>query len=117
MSETYGYKVRDLLPDRFDGMDAVVASEMKDGKDGYAAIQLGFEEMSAKNGGKGDARLNKPMMGHFKKHGGQAFRVLREVRTDGVKASPEAGAVLKVDIFANGVKAAHCSPHVTPCRK
>jgi large subunit ribosomal protein L3 len=82
----------------------VVQVKAKDGKDGYAAIQLGFEELTAKNGGKGDARLNKPMMGHFKKHGGQAFRVLRECRTDGKKSAPEAGAVLKVDIFANTKK-------------
>jgi hypothetical protein len=38
MAETYGYKVRDLLPDRFDGIDAVVAGELKDAQEGRASL-------------------------------------------------------------------------------
>jgi large subunit ribosomal protein L3 len=83
----------------------VVQVKAKDGKDRYAAVQLGFEELPAKNGGKGDSRLPKPMLGHFKKHGSPAFRVLRECRMDGAKAMPEAGAVLKVDqVFGSATR-------------
>jgi large subunit ribosomal protein L3 len=78
----------------------VVQVKKKDEKDGYAAVQLGFEEIPAKQGkdGKpGDARANKPMLGHFKKHGAPVMRELREVRVDGEKNIPAQGDILKVD--------------------
>jgi large subunit ribosomal protein L3 len=45
-------------------------------KDGYDAIQLGFELLEAQ-------RVNKPLMGHFKGAAQGAFRVLRELRVTG----------------------------------
>lgn len=82
----------------------VVQVKQKDGKDHYDAVQLGFEEMPARNGGKGDPRANKPMQGVFKKAGLTPQRFLREVRlSDGQKA-PEVGAVMKVDQVFQGVK-------------
>lgn len=82
----------------------VVQVKTQDGKDKYAAVQLGFEERPAKNGGKGDPRVNKPLGGHFKKHASPAFNVLRECRTDGEKQVPAQGDVLKVDQVFGQVK-------------
>ncbi|MDP8232594.1 MAG: 50S ribosomal protein L3 [Candidatus Zophobacter franzmannii] len=42
-------------------------------RDGYIAIQLGFEKLK-------DKKLNKPMAGYFKKFDSQAFRYLHEFR-------------------------------------
>lgn len=74
----------------------VVQVKSADGKDGYSAVQIGFDEMKARNGGKGDPRVNKPSLGHFKRHNAQATRILREVPSAGA-AAPEPGTVLKVD--------------------
>ena len=73
-------------------------------KDGYEAVQLGFDEMSksaddlvkAKRGGW------KPKVGHLKKHGVEAVvRKLHEVRVDDASA---VGEVVKLDIFEEGQK-------------
>jgi len=42
-------------------------------KDGYAAIQVGFEDIK-------ETKLNKPLRGHFAKHGVKPKRYLRELR-------------------------------------
>lgn len=84
------------------GPNRVVQVKTKDGKDGYNAVQLGFEELPNKNGGKGALRANKPMAGHFAKTKVPVQRVLREARLeDGEKSIPEAGSVLKVDQVFN----------------
>lgn len=83
----------------------VVQVKTKAGKDGYDAVQLGFMDMPARNGGKGTPRANKPMLGHFEKAKVPAQRHLRECRLeDGAKQVPEVGATLKVDQVFNGVK-------------
>jgi large subunit ribosomal protein L3 len=75
----------------------VVQVKIKDSKDGYAAVQLGFDELEPRNEGKGAARANKPTIGHFKKFNSSPKRYVREVRLkDGDKA-PEPGATIKVD--------------------
>lgn len=43
--------------------------------DGYEAVQIGF-------GTQKEQRLTKPKAGHFKKHGAQTARTLREIRVD-----------------------------------
>ncbi len=43
--------------------------------DGYEALQMGFGEIKPK-------KLNRPMEGHFDKHGVEPKRYLREVRVD-----------------------------------
>lgn len=61
--------------------------------DGYNAVQLGFDEVKEK-------ALNKPQLGHLKKHGASAVvRKVHEVRVDDVSA---VGDVVKVDIFEVG---------------
>jgi large subunit ribosomal protein L3 len=61
------------------------------GKDGYAAIQIGFGE-AKKN------RVAKPLEGHFKRAGIAPCRVLREVRVAD-SAQFKVGDVLNVKIF------------------
>jgi len=64
-------------------------------KDGYEAVQLGFEE-------KKEKLLNKPRLGHLKKAGLTGKRILREFR--GIDISKLVlGAEIRVDsIFAKG---------------
>jgi large subunit ribosomal protein L3 len=63
-----------------------------DGKDGYNAIQLGFEDIK-------ERRSTKPVVGHCKKTGQTGpKRFFREVRLDG-KPTLAAGATVDVGIF------------------
>ena len=63
-------------------------------KDGYSAVQVGYEELSDKN-------LTFPKYGHLKKAGvGKNLRTLREFRMD--KPGVELGQEVKADIFADG---------------
>lgn len=61
-------------------------------KDGYLAVQLGFEEVKEKS-------VNKPLKGHMKKIG-EYFRILKEIRD----FDREIGDVVEVDIFKKGEK-------------
>jgi large subunit ribosomal protein L3 len=81
----------------------VVVQRMENEKDGYAAIQLGFDDQK-------EQRLNKPALGHFKKAGVAAKRVLKEFRVE-EDAEVAVGDVVNasafeevgyVDIVANG---------------
>lgn len=63
-------------------------------KDGYNALQIGFEE-------KKESRTNKPLKGHFQKSGGKCFAFLKEVGVDNPEEySP--GQVLGPDFFQVG---------------
>lgn len=61
-------------------------------KDGYEAVQLGFEEIKEK-------RVNNPLKGHMKKVG-EYFRYLKEIRD----FNKNEGEVIEVDIFKQGEK-------------
>jgi large subunit ribosomal protein L3 len=64
-------------------------------KDGYRAIQVGFEPHDRKKG------LNKPMAGHFEKNGVDVHRKLREIRLmEDEEYKP--GDVLEAGQFASG---------------
>ncbi len=66
-------------------------------KDGYDAVQVGFEPVVKKRG------VSKPAAGHFKKAGVAPQRVLREVR--GMAPDEyELGQELKADVFQVGEK-------------
>ena len=70
----------------------VVVQRKDNEKDGYAAVQLGFEDQK-------EQRLNKPDLGHFKKAGVDAKRVLKEFRT--MEATEVAvGDVIDANAFA-----------------
>jgi large subunit ribosomal protein L3 len=63
-------------------------------RDGYDAVQLGFQEIA-------ERRSNKPKLGHFKRHESVPFRYLREFKKEG---DVEPGQVLTVDMFSAGEK-------------
>ena len=63
-------------------------------KDGYEAVQLGYEDVSEK-------KLTKPELGHLNKAGVTPKKTLKEFKLDNA-ASLEVGAVVKADTFAVG---------------
>ncbi len=71
----------------------VLQKKVKD-KDGYNAIQIGFESIASH-------RLNKPNRGHQLKADSGFYRYLNEFRTEEVDTY-EIGQELKADIFSPG---------------
>lgn len=68
-----------------------VVQRKRAGTDGYEAVQLGF-------GAQKEARLSKPLRGHYRKSGAQPARILREVRlATGEDLQP--GEVLTAKVF------------------
>jgi len=65
-------------------------------KDGYSAVQLGFEEIP-------ERKVNKPMQGHFKKAGVKPCRFLAEFKIP-PEAEVKVGDVVTVAIFQKGDK-------------
>lgn len=63
-------------------------------KEGYAAIQVGFEPQNIK-------RLNRPLRGHLKAIGEKGFVHLREIRVDDPHAF-ELGQEIRSDVFQVG---------------
>ena len=63
-------------------------------KDGYSAVQLGFEEEKEK-------RINKPQGGFFKKNNIKPARVLKEFRVNNSQEY-QIGQEIKVDLFKEG---------------
>ena len=74
----------------------VVAQKKTVENDGYAAIQLAYEDTSKKH-------LTKAELGHLSKAGVSPKKHLKEFRLDDTSAY-EAGAVVTVDTFAAGDK-------------
>ena len=62
--------------------------------DGYEAVQLGFGDVKVQ-------RVNKPMMGHFKKADVAPKKTLKEFKLEG---ELNVGDILKADVFAAGDK-------------
>lgn len=69
----------------------VVVQRKTAARDGYEAVQLGFEEQK-------ERRLTKPLQGHYKKNNVSARRVLREFRLDPGE-DPKPGDPVTVAIF------------------
>ena len=74
----------------------VVAQVKTVENDGYAAVQLAYEDAKEKH-------LTKAELGHFKKAGVSPKKHLKEFRLDDTSAY-EAGSVVTVDTFAQGEK-------------
>lgn len=73
----------------------VVVQKKTVDRDGYEAIQVGFDVQEK------ELRVNKPLRGHFAKSGEKFYRHLRELRVD--KADEfEIGQEIKADIFSIG---------------
>ena len=64
--------------------------------DGYASVQLGFEDLA-------DKKTTKPQKGHFEKAGVSAKKYLKEFRLEKA-AEMNVGDVVKADVFAAGDK-------------
>jgi len=65
-------------------------------KDGYVAVQLGFDDVA-------ERKLNKPELGHLKKADAAPKKVLKEFKLDNA-AELNVGDELKADVFAKGDK-------------
>lgn len=74
----------------------VVLQKKTEEKDGYNAIQVGFEDIREK-------LANKPKKGHFAKAGVSVKRIVREFRLDNIDEY-EVGNEIKADVFAAGDK-------------
>ncbi|WP_028570869.1 50S ribosomal protein L3 [Desulfonatronum lacustre] len=109
MSNTLGILGRKLGMSRIFGSDGMVIPvtviqagpcpivQVKErAKDGYSALQVGFEE-SRPN------KLNKPLKGHLDKAGSGYYRHLREFRLESVEGY-EIGQALGLEIFTPGEK-------------
>ena len=72
-----------------------VVQKKTEEKDGYTAVQLGFDEVP-------ERKLSKPELGHSKK-AGKALRVLKEFKLDKA-AELNVGDVIKADTFKEGDK-------------
>lgn len=75
------------------GPCSVIQKKTKE-KDGYNALQLGFNP-------KNSQRVNKPLSGHFKKAGAGAFYTIREFLVEDVEAY-EIGQAVNVNLFKPG---------------
>ena len=74
----------------------VVTQVKTEDRDGYNALQLGFDEKKVE-------KLNKPIAGHLKQSTDKGFRVLKEFRTDDPEEI-ESGTTLSIDMFSVGDK-------------
>jgi large subunit ribosomal protein L3 len=78
------------------GPNVVVQKKTTDTKDGYNAIQLGFDD-------KEHRKVNKPMKGHFEKSDVKPKWFVKELRLPEDKiGSYEVGQEIKADVFAEG---------------
>lgn len=75
--------------------NAVLQVKQTSGKDGYSAVQVGFEDQK-------ESRLTKPQLGHFKKHGATAKRIVKEFRLTSDEQLPAADFKLDASLFSNG---------------
>ena len=74
----------------------VVVQKKTGDRDGYEAVQLGFQDVK-------ERKLTKPELGHIKKAGVAAKKHLKEFRLDDCSAL-NVGDELKADVFAQGDK-------------
>ena len=74
----------------------VVAQKKTEEKDGYTAVQLGYEEVK-------ESKLSKPEIGHLKKGELAMMKHLKEFKLNNA-AELNVGDVIKADTFAEGDK-------------
>jgi len=75
--------------------NALLQVKTKSGKDGYSAIQLGYEDQK-------EFRVTKPLLGHFKKFGVSPKRIIKEFRVSSDDQLPAADAKIDASLFSNG---------------
>ena len=74
----------------------VVTQKKTEDKDGYSAVQLGFQEVK-------ESKLSKPELGHLKKTGAAPLKVLKEFRVENAE-NMNVGDAVKASTFAVGDK-------------
>jgi large subunit ribosomal protein L3 len=75
------------------GPNRVLQVKSQAGKDGYNAVQLGFDDQK-------EHRVAKPLLGHIKKQNGVAVKRIKEFRNFSKEVKP--GDVVGVTLFAPG---------------
>ena len=75
------------------GPNRVLQVKAQAGKDGYNAVQLGFDDQK-------EQRVPKPLLGHIKKHNGAAVKRIKEFRNFSKEVKP--GDVVGPTLFAPG---------------
>lgn len=75
------------------GPNRVMQVKTQAGKDGYNAVQLGFDDQK-------EQRLTKALLGHIKKHNSVAVKRIKEFRN--FSKEVKAGDVVGADLFAAG---------------
>jgi large subunit ribosomal protein L3 len=75
------------------GPNRVLQVKTQAGKDGYNAVQLGFDDQK-------EQRVTKPLLGHIKKHNGAAVKRIMEFRNFSKEVKP--GDVVGPTLFAPG---------------
>src|SRR6478735_198029 len=75
------------------GPNRVLQVKTQAGKDGYNAVQLGFDDQK-------EQRLTKPLLGHIKKQNGVAVKRIKEFRNFSKEVKP--GDVIGATLFAPG---------------
>ena len=77
----------------FVGPNRVLQVKSKDGRDGYSAVQLGFDDQK-------EQRLSKAVLGHIKKFNGVAVKRIQEFRD--FSKEVKAGDLVGADLFEVG---------------
>ena len=75
------------------GPNRVLQVKTQASKDGYNAVQLGFDDQK-------EHRVTKPLLGHIKKHSGVAVKRIREFRDFSKEVKP--GETVGATLFAPG---------------
>src|SRR5690349_394753 len=75
------------------GPNRVLQVKTQAGKDGYNAVQLGFDDQK-------EQRVTKGLLGHIKKHNGVAVKRIREFRDFSLTVKP--GDVVGATMFSKG---------------
>ena len=101
------------------GGNELVQQKTEDSKDGYSAVQVAYSDQK-------EQRMKQPVMGHLKKHGVAAKRIIREFRLEEGEKLPEShpGAELFKDGQSNStnlhtvgtdIKLDRCAPTAIFC--
>ena len=75
--------------------NALIQVKQASGKDGYSAVQVGYDDQK-------ESRMTKPVLGHFKKHGVSAKRIIKEFRVTSDDQLPAADAKIDASLFSTG---------------
>jgi large subunit ribosomal protein L3 len=73
----------------------VIQVKQQSGKDGYSAVQVGYNDQKEK-------RVTKPLLGHFKKNNTTPKTIVREFRLTSDDQLPAAETKLGAELFAVG---------------